>query len=263
MKRFLLTMSYEKVIVSIIVLAAFSVLFVLLGSVRKKAVGKTKNIKDPKNVIVRKLVAFARTLIVVFALLAVSQINGINLGSVIAGLGLASALIGLALQDLLKDVIMGFHIVSDKFFSVGDVVEYLGKEGVVVGFSLSATKIEILDDKSLITVSNRNISEIVKVNDCSVFDLPLSYDEDAEKIHGILSETALKIKAIDGMKNCSFEGTQNFGESAVIYRFKFYCNPQRKPDLRRKAIFVIQKELAAKNIKIPYNQIDVNIKEEN
>lgn len=263
MNKFLENISYGRIILSVIVIVAFAVCFVLLGRARKKIIGKAKNSKDTKNVLVRRMVSLARALLVVFAFLTVSQINGINLGSIIAGLGILSAVIGLALQDLLKDVIMGVHIVTDKFFAIGDVVEYNGKEGVVVGFSLTATKLKLTDDDSELTVSNRNISEIAKKSGMFMLDVPLSYDEDARKVHEILTETASKIKEIKGIKNCVFAGTQGFENSSVLYRFIIYCDPKDIYVLRRKALFAIQNQLDSENIKIPYNKIDINIKERN
>lgn len=68
------------------------------------------------------------------AALTVLQIYHINVTSLVAGLGLASAIVGLALQDVLKDSIMGVHLLSDYFFEVGDVVRYGDYEGVVISF---------------------------------------------------------------------------------------------------------------------------------
>lgn len=263
MKSFLENLSYERLIFSAIAVVAFAICFILLGNVKKKVLGAAENIKDTKNVLVRRMVSLARALLVVFAFLTVSQINGINLGSIIAGLGILSAVIGLALQDLLKDVIMGVHIVTDKFFAIGDVVEYNGKEGVVVGFSLTATKLKLTDDDSEFTVSNRNISEIAKKSGMFMLDVPLSYDEDARKVHEILTETASKIKEIKGIKNCVFAGTQDFENSSVLYRFIIRCDPKDLYALRRKVLFAIQNQLDNENIKIPYNKLDINIKERN
>ena len=44
--------------------------------------------------------------IIIFVVLFVLQINGINVSSVLTGLGVAGVVVGFALQDLLKDIIM-------------------------------------------------------------------------------------------------------------------------------------------------------------
>ena len=72
-----------------------------------------------------------RYLLLLVTILLILQINGINVTSLVAGLGIVSAVVGLALQDILKDVIMGLHILSGRFFSVGDAVRYGIMEGIV------------------------------------------------------------------------------------------------------------------------------------
>ena len=55
----------------------------------------------------------------IIATLFVLQLLGFNVSSVIAGVGIVSAIVGLSLQDALKDIIMGFNIIIDSYFSVG------------------------------------------------------------------------------------------------------------------------------------------------
>ncbi len=259
MKDFLSNLHYDRLIISGIVLVAFAVVFILLGTAKKKAIGKIYAGEESAK-ITRAVVVLLRAAVIIFAFLVVSQINGINIGSAIAGFGILSAVIGLALQDLLKDVIMGVHIISDKFYTVGDVVEYNGIEGIVVGFTVAATKIEALNDHSEITVCNRNISEIRKIKDDFFIDLPLSYEEDIEKTETLCKSISEKAKKLEGVKNCIFQGTESFGSSAVLYRFLVSCNPQKKDIIKRKVLFMIQKELSSNKIFIPYEKLDVNLK---
>ncbi len=258
MKKFLLKLPFERIIISVIVLIAFAVVFVLLGRLKKKLIDKS-NANDAKNKITRSVITLLRIVTVIFAFLVISQINGINIGSAIAGFGIISAVVGLALQDFLKDVIMGVHIISDKFYNIGDVVEYNGIEGVVVGFTVSATKIEALDDRSEITVCNRNISEIRKCSNNFYIDLPLPYNEDMGKISALCERTVKDIKSIPDVEKCVFEGTEAFDESSVRYRFLITCNPQEKLIIKRKALFKIQKALSDNGMAVPFNQLDVNI----
>ena len=138
-----------------IVLAA-----VILWRIYKKACAKYLTGMDKeKHTIFRVLTDILKYVVIVGILLLILQINGVNVSSAIAGLGIASAIVGLALQDVLKDVIMGINIVTENFFSVGDVVEYQEIEGVVTKLTLRTTKIQSIVDQSVTTVCNRNISE--------------------------------------------------------------------------------------------------------
>ena len=164
------------------------------------------------------------------------QINGVNVTSAIAGLGLLSAIVGLALQDALKDIVMGIHIISDHFFAVGDVVKYQNIEGVVIGFTIKTTTIRNIYDQTITTICNRNISEITKMPKSAQvdIDLPISYTENPQKIHALLKNLCLQIDAVDGIDSCVYKGTQEFTDSAVIYKIRFFCLPEEKPEKTRK-----------------------------
>lgn len=227
-----------------IVLAA-----VILWRIYKKACAKYLTGMDKeKHTIFRVLIDILKYVVIVGILLLILQINGVNVSSAIAGLGIASAIVGLALQDVLKDVIMGINIVTENFFSVGDVVEYQEIEGVVTKLTLRTTKIQSIVDQSVTTVCNRNISEIKKCSSQVDIDIPLSYDEDVRKVHTVMQKISEKIAAIDGIERSIYKGTESFDESAVIYKMRFFCPPEKKPDLRRSALTVIQDELLLANL---------------
>ena len=131
--KFLLSKNF---ISSCVVFIIVVVLFILLGKKRRKIGKKIEDLKDPKVIMTRRLIIAARILIVIIGFIIICQINGINLMSLVAGLGIIGAVVGLAFQDYLKDIIMGVHILSDRFFSIGDCVAINGQEGVVVAFRL-------------------------------------------------------------------------------------------------------------------------------
>jgi small-conductance mechanosensitive channel len=60
----------------------------------------------------------------IISLLIILDINGVNISSLVAGLGVVGIIVGLALQDALKDIIMGKNIITGHFFQVGDVIKY-------------------------------------------------------------------------------------------------------------------------------------------
>ncbi len=199
-----------------------------------------------------------RIAIVLVAIIIILQILGVNLGTLTTLLGLMIAVIGFAFQDSLKDIFMGIIILLDNYFKVGDAVCYDGKDGVVVNFNLRTTKIKLIDDNSILSVSNRNISQISKLSNMNDLDIGLSYDEDVKKVYTTLTEVCERIKTIENVEDCIFKGTQGFDNSAIRYRVRFFCKPINRPDTRRAVIREIQKGLDEANIQIPYNQIVVH-----
>lgn len=203
----------------------------------------------------------ARAIVVILVVLAVLQINEINVSSLVAGLGIASAIVGLALQDYLKDIIMGTHIVRDNFFKEGDAVKYGEYEGVVIEFNMRTTKIKCFVNGDILTVSNRNISEIVLVPQSQFqdIDIGLSYEDDMQKIFDVLSTAAARIAALEGVDDCVMKGIVRFEDSAIIYRIRFFCYPGKKYDLRLAANQIVLESLTETGFGIPYPQLDVHM----
>ena len=216
--------------------------------------------KGQRATLVRISFGLLQLLVVVGAIVLVLHVNGENVNSILAGLGLISAIVGLALQDVLKDYLMGIHIIKDHYFIVGDVVKYEDIEGEVISFTMQTTTLRNIDDGTVTTICNRNISEITKMPaSCMVnIDLPLSYDEDMRNVNKVLAEIAGQIAEVPGIDRCIYKGTQDFGRSAIIYRLRFFCPPANKPERRRDALRVVQSGLESANIQIPYDQIDVH-----
>ena len=243
-------------VILIVVKRAFDlILRKAIASGEAKLTGNRK--QDKKNLphMVQKLISY---IVVILATLAILQVTGINASSLIASLGLASAIIGLALQDYLKDVIMGIHILLDKFFSIGDAVRYNGMDGIVVSFNTRTTKIQSIDDGSILAVSNRNIDEITKLGDFMKINIPLSYDEDPKKVHEVLGALTERIKEIEEVKTAVYKGTFEFQDSAIIYRINFFADPRDKWVVWYKVMRIIQDGLNEHDIQIPYNQLDIH-----
>ena len=200
-----------------------------------------------------------KVLVILCVVLTILQINGVNVTSMIAGLGIASAIIGLAFQDLLKDVIMGVHIVTDNFFQVGDVIRYGQTEGQVISFNIRTTKLRDLDEGNIFTICNRNISEIKKRSNLILMNVPLPYEEDYRKVHQVLGAICRQIAMIDGIEDCVYKGTHDFGDSAIIFRINLYCPPELKWEMWRAARALIQEGLDEAGIPIPYPQMDVHL----
>lgn len=199
-------------------------------------------------------------ILIVLTALAIMQVNGINVSSLIAGLGLASAIAGLALQDALKDIIMGVNIIVDDYFSVGDVVKINGVEGKVIEVGLKTTKIKDVKTNDIFVVANRNIGEATNISTQLDIDVPLPYEKKVNDMEFILNEAIKKIEQEEGIVRAEYRGIQEFGDSAVFYKIRLYCKPENKPQIKRDANRIIKIELDANNIDIPYTQIDVHQK---
>lgn len=236
-------------------------LFIALRIVYKKYRQKIEPTED-----VRRLNALAtayrvvRLLLLFATIIVILQICGINMSSVVLSFGLLTTILAFAVKDALQDVFTGFMIRTDNFFKVGDAVSFDGKDGIVIAFSIRSTKIEFLDDHSVLAVANRHISKIRSLTHLVDIDLTLSYDEDREKVYRTLEGICQEIRVADGIEDCMFKGTQRFGESAIVYKIRFFCEPAERPDISRMVHKIIQDGLDRAGIRIPYRQMDIHQK---
>ena len=217
--------------------------------------GKEKEAKTTSSI----LFDIFKIIIPIIIVLAILEANGINISGLITGLGIAGAVVGLALQDILKDVIMGFRLVSDKFFKVGDIVRYGDYEGKIVDFNLRVTRLELTINKELITICNRNISQIsIAPKLCSI-RVNLSYNDDHIAVGKVLTKAAERIAKLEGIERARFAGTEEFLDSSISYAVFFWCeDPANRYELHRQAMLVIQNTLKEAGIQIPYQQIDTH-----
>lgn len=248
----------KLIVCGVIVVIAVALFILIKLGTRKIKNNLTLERDSSKLSALNIIVNASRIVIILAAAIIILNILGMNVSSFTTVLGLLVAVIGFAFQDSLKDMFMGFIILIDNYFKVGDAVCYEGRDGIVVHFNLRTTKIEMIDDNSVLSVSNRNISQISKLSNMNDIDIGLSYDEDVKKIYETFSEICERIKMLDNVEDCMFKGTQSFSDSAIMYRVRFFCHPIKRPDTKRAVMREIQKGLNEAGIKIPYNQLDVH-----
>lgn len=244
-------------VIILIAVAAFIAVVIISRRLRKKV-----NIDDIRRKHIYVTVfRVIKVLIVIAALFAILQTAGVNLSAFSIGFGLILLLVAFAVKDSFQDIFSGLIILTDKYFTVGDAVEFEGKDGVVISFTVRTTKIEMLDDRSVVSISNRNITKIKKLTHLVDIDLPLSYELTKQEAFDILTPICEKIGALEGVEKCELKGTQEFAASAAIYKIRFFCEPNDRPDIRRSVVMTIQEGLDAAGIRIPYQQLDVHTKE--
>ena len=201
-----------------------------------------------------------RIIVVLVGVILMLQAIGINLVGLSGVFGVVVILLVFAVKDALQDVFNGIVIMSDKYFTVGDAVEFEGQEGIVISFTARTTKIEYLQDRSVLSVANRNISKIRKLTHLVDIDLPLSYEMSGKDAYEILNGICAQIRLLEGVESCELKGTQDFGGSAILYKIRFFCEPHDRPDIRRAVVRTIQEGLENAGISIPYQQIDIHEK---
>ena len=132
----------------------------------KKETKNSKILSDKKNkTFIRMLKSIIGYILTIITVLMVLQIYGVDVSSMLAGVGIVSIIIGLALQDALKDIFRGFDIVTDDYYDIGDIIKFGENTGKVLSISLRTTKIQDISSLNIVSIANRNISQVEVVSE--------------------------------------------------------------------------------------------------
>ena len=116
-----------------------------------------------------------------------------------AGLGIGSAAIALAAQDLVKSILSGATILTDKPFVIGDWIEVGDYQGTVIDITFRSTRVKAYNN-AVITIPNSTITSTYVINwnrltsrrfDCV---LNLSLETQSEKIKKVVTEIKLMLQ---------------------------------------------------------------------
>lgn len=261
-KSFLNNYWVQKSIYIIILIAVNLVIYnIIVAIINKNLDNNTKLVKDKKiKTYIKLLRSIIRYIFIIGTLLIILQIIGINISSIVAGVGVLGAIIGLAIQDFLKDIIRGSTILSDNYFSVGDIVKYKDIEGKVLVLGLKTTKIKDLVTNNVISIANRNIEEIEVVSNIIYVRVPIPYEVPVKKAEKAIEDIITLTKEYDKVEEVLYLGTTELKDSSVEYLLQVKCNPINKNQVKRDTIKSILLGLEKNKIEVPFNQIDVHQK---
>ncbi|MBR1874870.1 mechanosensitive ion channel family protein [Candidatus Saccharibacteria bacterium] len=203
-------------------------------------------------------------IMVIGVLLATLSNFGVDISSLLAGIGIAGAVLGLAFQDLAKDVIAGFSIITEAQYEVGDLIEVNGFKGRVVSVGLKTTRIKNYRGKVKI-ISNRNMDELVnysKYDTVAEVEVQASYEDDPDKVEKALEKVKQNLdgKIENATGEIRFFPVTGLNDSGIAYKIQCPCKPYKHFKAQRAIRREIYKVFKTDKIKIPYNQLEIHSK---
>lgn len=249
----------HSVIIIIISIFLYKSISYFIGKGEEK--DKLKLFTNKKSKTYLKLIkSILRYIFLAVTVLIVLQINGVDVSSMLAGVGIAGIVLGLAVQDWLKDVIRGSTILSDNYFSVGDIVKYKDIEGKVLVLGLKTTKIQDIKTGNIISIANRNIEQIEIVSNLVYINIPMPYEVPVQKAEKTVENILNAIQKSELVNQCRYLGVNQLADSSILYLIEITCNAQSKLQVRRDALKIVLEEMAKNKIDVPYTQIDIHQK---
>lgn len=202
----------------------------------------------------RMIIELINTVVFIIIILAILSVNGVNVKKYFTSLGVLGIILSFALQDILKDVIMGLSIMFEGFYKVGDVIVLEdGELGKVVSFNIKTTKVFMLAGEETVSICNRNIGKVGVASDWVDVDVPIGYDVDLYYSRYLCRECAKRIERLRHVYSCDFLNTQELASSWIVYKLRIHCLPEKKPMVKRNAQAVIQDVFYEHNQEFPLN----------
>jgi len=179
--------------------------------------------------------AASRTLLVAVATLMVVRELGMDITPALATAGGFGVAAGLGAQSLVRDWISGFFIILDDQFSVGDIVRVAGVAGTIENLSLRHT--ELRDgDGSLHFIPNGEIKIVTNLTKswaAPLVRIPISAEEDPERVLGIMREMAAAFRADPALAPLLLDGPNVLGiDDVADGQFTILVQAKTRPEQR-------------------------------
>ncbi len=250
-----------KIVLSIVVVIAAYLLYKITLATLDKALSK---LKQP-----RKMPGTLKTIIgSVIALIALMVVLGfwnISITGLAASLGIGSIVVGLALQEPLSNFVSGIFLLLSGAVKDGETVDISGTVGTVESITVNHTVVRTFDGKRVMIPNKSVWSEVItnlwpsNIRRIEM-SVGVSYDSDLEKVVKVLKECLDEEETIekDPAPFVTFEG---FGASSIDFKLRFWVRRENYFDSQMNLAMRIKRRFDEEGIEIPFNQLDVHLKD--
>lgn len=252
---------YGKTLVLAVV---FFVVGLTLISVIKKSV-KRNTLKSRKiDNAAGAFVTSVTTLVAyVFLFVLIIATFGFSTSSLVTAFSSVVIAISLGLQDTLASLANGILLIFTKPFQAGDFVDIGGTSGTVKEIKLFSVKLTTTDNLTIIIPNNTVFGETI--TNYSKMPLrrleiviPVHYDVDVKKTKSLIDEIVKRDQRISKEPAPFFRLTE-YGASSLNFTLRVWTKVGDFWSVKFDLLETILEELRAKNIEIPYNQLDVHV----
>ena len=242
------------------ILFVASLLFIALKLIQKRISDRTCFMTA-----VKLMISFTRYAVFIVAIIFMLSAWGADTRTLLISAGILGLIIGLGAQSLIADIIAGMFIVFDGEYKVGDVIVVNSWRGVVQEIGIRTTK--IMDTGGNIKyINNSSISEVInKSQKFSLVSCVLSipYEDNLVEDELRIKEYLPKIRERQSVfvEGPYYKGVESMSASSVDLMFHATCREADYFVARRalnREVYIMANEIG---ISIPFNQLDVHIKE--
>ncbi len=256
---------YLPIIYIVIGIILYNIIITIITKTSKiKLKTNKKEIEQRKITIINLIKSIIKYVIAIFTILAILGVYGVNTNKILASLGIVGLVVGLAFQDIIKDLLAGIFIIFDNQYTLGDIVSINGFKGEVISLGLKTTKLKAYTGE-ILSLNNSSFTEVINYSQSLnryILQISVSYDTNLAKLEKVLDKTIVKLKQIKEVRNeIQLLGVEELSSSSIVYSILFECLPQAQFQTKRQMLKIIKEELDKNKIEIPYNKLDVYLKE--
>lgn len=247
-------------------LAAF-VIFVVGAVIIRAIIKKLKNgrfAEKTESTVHHFVVAFVKiALYVMLAVLVVATL-GVPIASIVAVIGSVGLAISLAVQGTLSNLASGIMILVFKPFREGDYIESDGVGGTVTELGIFYTTLCTPDNKKVV-IPNGNVTSNVLTNYSAKdtrrveIKLDMAYGTDLDFAKNIVRGVLARHDEILP-DPAPFIRMTEMGDHAVIMTVRVWCKREDYWTVNFNLTEDFYSSLEAEGIRVPYQQMDIHIK---
>lgn len=172
--------------------------------------------------------------------------------------------VGISLKGFLSNFAGGVVILFTRPFTVGEYIEVNGAFGEVYKIDVFSTHINTLDSKRVIIPNNVMINSNVINHDANEYrriklTVPVAYECDQNRAVEVLEKISRTFEGVENERK-SFINIMSYGDSSVNIYFIVWAKREHYYNVRSKLMAHIIKVFNEENIEIPYNKLEVNLK---
>ena len=248
----------------LIALAILLIAFRVINAVGKKLTKKLDDsgkLDKTLNKTLSNIAVVLLKVLVVVSLIGYLGIETSGISALIASLGVG---VGLAVNGTLSNLAGGVLLLITKPFKIGDYISAQGSDGTVQDIRICNTKILTVDNKT-VYLPNSSLSSgtIVNYSEQPLRRVDLDFSvggNDPVKVQQVLMDVCRQQQLVlDDPK--PFARMTDFGAgNGVKITLRAWCRTENYWDTYFALLDDAQKAFEAENIVVPFNQLDVHIK---
>jgi small conductance mechanosensitive channel len=193
----------------------------------------------------------------------------VPIGPLLGGVAVVGLAVAFGAQSLIKDYFTGFMVLLEQQYVLGDVIKIGEISGQVENITLRLTvlrdfegRVHFIPHGQITTVTNMTHGW-----SRAVIDIGVAYDEDPDRVIGVLLDLARELRADPQfgpliLEDASMLGVDTLGDSSVVIKFGIKTRPAKQWEVKREMLRRIKRRFAELGIEIPYPQRTVRVRGE-